>query len=438
MESDDDDQYVRGTDRQVLTNTAYRIVSKQRQNDRKYLEFVGNPDSKDLPAECCKFNNGDCHGREDASRKVDQLWFFLCDHEGSYRIKNAQQQNIRKYLEFVCNSSNPEKELPVECCPLNNGKGRKEQVWSFERDHGLSFRIRSNQDRNINKYLEFVGNRDSEDLPAECCKRNDSERKENQLWSFLPADGWGKHPLDVEVTKNLTKRYVGGDILLNNVTLMDGESWYNIRWKQEGGTCVGYALAGALIYQTKVPWISPYQIYHLGRDRHVDFDHVDYGCKSNCFDPFRSIKKEGYSTDKGESLQHAIEQMIKQDARSVTVGGTYGFTDYKKIKTDIDGIKTALATFNSPIAISMKTPDEFGKEKYFVGMSAPASNASMPDYIHGTNYENHALLVVGYNDHTEHVILKNSWGDGQVRWPYNNFFCELNDAYVPLGGTRRE
>ena len=184
------------------------------------------------------------------------------------------------------------------------------------------------------------------------------------------------------------------------------------------GSCTGNSLVGALEYlENKDKDLTANgQFVHLSRlfvyynERSVEGTInedagalisdgikvlVDQGACSEATWPYDEKRLKDKPTD--AAYQDAVTRKI---------------TAYARVKQDMDSIKTALAS-GYPIAFGFTVYESFESEEV-----AQSGQATMPGFFDKA-VGGHAVLMVGYNDHTKTVIVRNSWGPD---WGDNGYF----------------
>lgn len=181
------------------------------------------------------------------------------------------------------------------------------------------------------------------------------------------------------------------------------------------GSCTGQAIASYMEYlhPTK-PHYSRLFIYYNER---VMEDTVNEDAGAQIRSGIKSLAKVGVC--KETLYPHDITKFTKKpSAAAFKAAESAKITSYARVRT-LNALKTSLAD-GFPVVFGMTLYDSFESEAV-----AKTGTVPMPA-PNERSLGGHAVLAVGYDDRTERVIVRNSWG---TKWGDKGYFT-MPYAYV--------
>lgn len=182
-----------------------------------------------------------------------------------------------------------------------------------------------------------------------------------------------------------------------------------IRNQGETNCCIAFSTSAAIEYKNimkkkYLDYLSPAFIYTNRYDTTVD-----EGMDSK--DAIDIVKKLGVTTDKifpMEMLNKSIQPNIYDDALNYKIDGSYYITSLNDLK---------IAVYNTgPVLAILPVYTKADINKFWVN----------PKNIKPNEIGYHCITFVGYDDLSERLILRNSWGtnwaiNGYQWFPYSDF-----------------
>lgn len=225
---------------------------------------------------------------------------------------------------------------------------------------------------------------------------------------------------------------------------------YALVSSQNGGSCVGFAVAGAMnimhnymndftSYDFKyVHRFDPYYLYCTIKDSE-DLSCINCDCGSHIFDALDIVKNYGVKKSSIDPLLDCGNQISKSNLRSLSnITSLYSIDkylslfEYKKVNGewyvtyDLEDFKWAIANYY-PIITGINVDNAFGE----LGATNPKYYAS-PNSSSG-----HAVTIIGYDDYKYGGAFKilNSygieWGEEGYFWmSYEDFFNNSQRAFI--------
>ena len=133
----------------------------------------------------------------------------------------------------------------------------------------------------------------------------------------------------------------------------------------------------------------------------VDCVKLDYGCGGGWMDDALAYAEAHGVETEGDYPYNATTQSCMADPSKATIHPTA----YVNVAKTNHGLKAALLTFG-PVSIAL---DATGA---FMDYAPNATHQVFTDDTCDPTMPDHALLLVGYNDHAGYWIVKNSWNTG--------------------------
>jgi C1A family cysteine protease len=173
----------------------------------------------------------------------------------------------------------------------------------------------------------------------------------------------------------------------------------------ELGSCTANAIAGAIQYdelRQKLPSKTPSRLFIYYNERVME-DSVLFDAGAFIRDGIKSINSIGYCEE--SMWPYIIEKFtFKPSNDCYMYAANHKSVEYKRVSQNIHHIKSVLAQ-GYPVVFGFTVYSSFVSDEVEETGVVPMPSES--DFIVG----GHAVLCVGYNDDTEQVIFRNSWGE---------------------------
>lgn len=159
----------------------------------------------------------------------------------------------------------------------------------------------------------------------------------------------------------------------------------------------------------QAPYVQLSRLYHYYKERDLEGD-TDKDEGAQLRNALKVLNKNG--SCKYTTWPDSKGYQLAPDASADAEAANYLIKEYHRVN-NIDDLKCALAE-NLPVVIGIKVYQSFeGKQASSTGI------IPMPDTDNELCYGGHAVLVVGYDDSKNQLIVRNSWG---ASWGDKGYF----------------
>jgi C1A family cysteine protease len=194
------------------------------------------------------------------------------------------------------------------------------------------------------------------------------------------------------------------------------------------GSCTANAIAAAFEYDQNdqdLPKFSPSRLFIYYNERVIEGT-VMFDAGASIRDGIKSINKVGICPE--EDYPYDISKFKQTPTKKAYEDALeHRSLNYRCIDIDIGEVKKAIS-IHLPVIVGFSVYESFEKIGKDGIMPIPEEGEKL--------LGGHAVLIVGYDDDKEHLIVRNSWGDkwgdnGYFYMPYD-FFSNINcaDAWV--------
>ena len=194
------------------------------------------------------------------------------------------------------------------------------------------------------------------------------------------------------------------------------------------GSCTGNALVGAMEYlenkskefEVGGKFVNLSRLFVYYNERNMEGT-INQDAGAQISDGVKSLATQGVCTEAAWPY-FTYEYAKKPSATAYTDAATRKITAYARVErtSGITGIKQALAA-GYPIVFGFTVYESFESEDM-----AQSGVLNMPNTISEQCMGGHAVLMVGYDDASQRVIVRNSWGP---QWGQHGYFT-MPYAYV--------
>lgn len=186
------------------------------------------------------------------------------------------------------------------------------------------------------------------------------------------------------------------------------------------GSCTGNALVAAMefienkdgLFEQAGKFVDLSRLFVYYNERVIEGT-VTQDAGAMISDGIKSLVSSGICTE--ATWPYNIAKFaVRPSAKAIAEAKTRKITHYARVSRDngIIGVKTALAS-NYPVVFGFTVYESFESD-------AVAQTGILPMPAPGEQIlGGHAVLAVGYNDATQRIIVRNSWGSG---WGQAGYF----------------